>query len=92
MVVLIDEHAAVVDIDQIGQWQDVFLTATDFRNLNGDPLPNWEGIHQLKLSDAERLQPARRDDTPSKVVGKPWQGPDPQFRSLRWVVEESKSE
>jgi hypothetical protein len=84
---MIDDHAAVVEIDQAGQWQNVVLTAADFRNLAGESLPNWENIRQLKLSDAERLRPARGETTKSRIVGKNWLGPAPEFRQLRWVTE-----
>jgi hypothetical protein len=87
LVAMIDQHAAVVDIEQAQQWQDIVLTAADFRNHAGDSLPNWENIHQLKLSDVERLKPMRGDTTESRIVGKQWQGPNPEFRNLRWVTD-----
>jgi hypothetical protein len=87
LVVMIDEYAAVVDIDKAGQWQDIALTPSDFRSHAGDPLPNWAGIQELRISDAERLRPARGRSTKSRIVGKTWQGPTPSFRNLRWVEE-----
>ncbi len=86
LVVMIDQHAAIVDIDKAGQWQDVVLTVKDFRNHAGESLPNWKDTHQLKLSDSEKLQPAQGSKTESRVIGKVWQGPDPEFRNLRWAA------
>jgi hypothetical protein len=87
LVVVIDGYAAVVDIEQGGQWQDVVLKTGDFRNHSGISLLNWKDIHELKLCDAERLRPARGDTTASRIVGKSWQGPTPEFRNLRWITD-----
>ncbi len=87
LVVLIDEHAAVVEIEQPSQWQDVVLTTGDFRNLAGDALTSFENLRELKLSDSERLHPTRGDTSESRTIGGAWQGPDPEFRNLRWVVD-----
>lgn len=87
LVVMIDDHAAEIDLNDVGQWQEIVLTPRDFRNLAGDSLPGWSNIRELKLSDTERLQPTRGDASPSRVVGKKWEGPDPEFRNLRWVED-----
>lgn len=83
---MIDDFAAVVDIERGGSWQDIVLAVDDFENLAGDSLPGWENIRELKLSAAERLTPARSGSEPSRIAGKPWQGPNPEFRNLRWVT------
>jgi hypothetical protein len=87
LVVMIDGYVAVIAIEKAEQWQDVVLTTSEFRNHAGDVLPSWAGIQELKLSDAERLRPARGSSTKSRIVGKDWQGPRPVFRNLRWVTD-----
>ncbi len=89
LVVLIDEHAALVDIKQTRHWQDIELSSSDFRNHAGDPLANWNTIRVLKLSNAERLIPGPNANTKPKILGKVWQGADPDFRNLRWVTKQS---
>ncbi|TWU57377.1 dienelactone hydrolase family protein [Rubripirellula reticaptiva] len=90
LVVMIDGHAVVVDLaatnpQQPDQWQQVMLSPADFRNYDGESLSNWTGIRELKLSDAERLQPAKRGSGQSRIVGRNWRGNEPEFRNLRWV-------
>lgn len=87
LVVMIDEYVAVVEIERAGHWQEIELTPSDFHNHAGDSLPDWKGIQQFKLRDTERLRPARGDQTAARVVGKTWQGPSPEFRNLRWVMD-----
>ncbi|MGB7324987.1 MAG: dienelactone hydrolase family protein [Rubripirellula sp.] len=89
LVVMIDDHAAVVDLaasspQQPDQWQQVTLSLADFRNHAGESLSSWTGARELKLSDAERLHPAKRGSAPSRIVGQNWRGNEPKFRSLRW--------
>ncbi|MFK8112607.1 MAG: dienelactone hydrolase family protein [Rubripirellula sp.] len=84
LVVLIDEHAAVVKLEGGNQWKEVTLDPQDFKTLAGEPLPNWESAKRLTLSEAERLRPARGEKGEPKVLGKNWRGPNPEFRNLRW--------
>lgn len=86
LVIVIDEYAAEVELTGGTDWQTVVLQPDDFHNINGDALPNWEGIRQLKLTYAERLQPTRRSKSKPRIVGKNWRGPSPAFRDLRWQV------
>lgn len=87
LVIVIDEYAAEVELTGGTDWQAVVLNPDDFQNVHGDPLPNWEGIRQLKLTPAERLQPNRRSKTKPRIVGKNWRGAPPAFRDLRWQVK-----
>lgn len=84
LVLVIDDIAAEVELTGGSDWQNIQLKAEDFQNWNGDPLPGWDGIRQLKITPAERLQPARRGKGKSRIVGKNWRGPAPEFRELRW--------
>lgn len=92
LVIMIDGYAAIADIEKGDIWQDVTFASKDFTNLAGDSLPGWKGIRELKLSDAERLRPARGDSTPSKIVGRNWKGQPPEFRNLRWIGNASNKQ
>ncbi len=69
LVVLIDEHAAEVELTGGANWQEIALSPDDFENLAGEPLPGWDNIRRLKLSPAERLRPQRGDTTEPRIVG-----------------------
>ncbi len=84
LVVLIDEYAAEVQLAGGQRWQKVMLAPQDFKNSNGEPLPNWKSIRRLKLSPAEHLRPKRGDPSKPRLVGRNWRGTPPQFRNLRW--------
>lgn len=84
LVVVIDGHAAEVQLAGSNQWQKIVLSPNDFQDLAGESLPSWENIKQLKLSPAEHLRPKRGDSRAPRIVGKNWRGPKPQFRNLRW--------
>ena len=86
LVVLIEGYAAEVKLMGGTQWQEVVLLVEDFQNNAGEALPSWQNISQLKLSPVERLRPKRGDKAKPRVVGKSWQGPNPEFRELRWQV------
>lgn len=85
LVVLIDDHAAEVELNKPGQWQAVELNASDLKNFDDDALPNWQNIRRLKLGNAERLRSSQRGSKESKIIGKNWKGADPKFRNLRWI-------
>ena len=86
LVVLIDGHAAEVQLNGGPQWQEIVLEPQDFQNLAGEALPDWDNVRRLTLSPAERLKPQRGDTRASRIVGKNWRGNRPRFRSLRWHV------
>lgn len=84
LVVLIDGYAAEVKLAGGDRWQTVVLAPQDFKNFDGEPLPNWQNVRRLKLSPAEHLRPKRGDSSKPRLVGKHWKGTPPQFRDLRW--------
>lgn len=86
LVVLIDDHAAEVQLTGGGEWQTILLEPADFHNGSDEPLKNWETVRRLKLSAAEHLKPKRGSKRNPKIVGKHWKGTPPQFRDLRWQV------
>lgn len=85
LVILIDSHAAVVELQGGERWQEVVVSPTDFLNHAGEPLADFRSAKSLTLNSAERLKPSRGDKQPSRVVGKNWRGSNPSFRNLRWV-------
>jgi len=85
LVVLLEPYAAVVDLQGSDRWQKIELNLADFTDFSGQPLPRWDQVKRLKLSDVERLrsnQPGSRD---SKLLGRRWKGAPPKFRKLRWL-------
>lgn len=91
LVILIDDHAAVVELTGQKKWQTVNLSPKDFKNFSEEPLPNWNNTKRLTLSPTERLRPKRGDARASRMIGKNWIGPDPRFRNLRWVSSTAES-
>ncbi|MDA8744644.1 dienelactone hydrolase family protein, partial [Rubripirellula amarantea] len=85
LVISLDQHAAVVEIASGDKWNEVVLTLQDFTDCSGDPLKSWNDVHELRLSDTERLMPAAGIDRSPKIVGKRWIGTAPEFRNLRWI-------
>jgi len=87
MVVGIDGFAAEIAIEGGSQWQNVRLSPAEFRNLDGMSLPNWYEVKELRLGPTETLRANGRGGTESRVLGASWQGPQPEFRNLRWISE-----
>lgn len=88
LVVLLDGHAAEVQLSGGDRWQQVNLTPSDFKNAAEEPLSDFSKVRRLKLSHAEHLRHKRGDQRKPRLVGKAWQGADPQFRNLRWDVSQ----
>jgi pimeloyl-ACP methyl ester carboxylesterase len=90
LVIMIDGHAAEIDLAGGNNWQDVVLTPSDFRNQADESLPNWTNIMQLQLTHAAHLKPERGDNSKPRLVGRNWRGPSPEFRELRWQLPPSR--
>ena len=89
LVVMLDNYAAEVEVRGGDEWQSVLLRPGDFRRFSGEPLANWNGVRQLKLSPAEHLRPGRGEDGSPRLVGAHWKGIAPKFRGLSWKVSYS---
>ena len=85
LVVGIDRHACEVRLTGNGEWEEIKLSSTDFKDAEGKPLANWKGIRQFRLDESERLRPPRGSHAKAKLVGAPWKGKPPEFRNLRWA-------
>lgn len=89
MVVGIDGFAAEVAIKGGDQWQSITLTPAEFQNVEGDSLPGWEDVKELRIGAMETLRAKGKGPRKSRVIGGSWQGPKPNFRNLRWACDES---
>lgn len=88
LVIRIDEYAAEIDLNGGEEWQSVVLSPSDFQNAGEEGLKNWSGIRNLGFSDSETLKLNLKGERKQVKVGADWQGSDPDFRKLRWVLEE----
>ncbi len=88
MIVGVDDHASEVLLTGKNEWRKVTLSASDFKDAEGTPLASWKGIKEFRLDDTERLRPPRGSKAKPKLIGAPWKGSPPEFRNLRWVIEQ----
>ena len=87
MVVVLDDYATEVELTGGPDWQTITLKPSDFQNLAGESLSDWQGIRQLKLTPAEAQRPTRGSKTKQRILGKNWRGPQPTFQNLHWQVD-----
>jgi hypothetical protein len=85
VVVSIDSYATEVVIERGGRFTKFELQSSAFINAEGQALQGWNGIKELRLSEAEILRPGRGSDAEPKKLGGSWKGKAPEFRNLRWV-------
>jgi acetyl esterase/lipase len=81
LVVKIDDTAAEVQLTGGSAWEAIELQPADFKNAAGEPLASFQGIRELRLSPQETLR-----GKPPVKLGAAWQGADPTFNDLHWVV------
>ncbi len=85
LVVGLDVYAAEVQLEGGSNWQKVALSPEAFKNAEGQTLPNWQGIMELRLGDLETLRGKNRKLR--VTLGAHWQGKKAIFRNLQWVTE-----
>ena len=85
VVVSIDSYATEVVIERGGRFTKFELQSSAFTNAEGHALQGWNGIKELRLSEAEILRPGRGSDAEMTKLGGSWKGKAPEFRNLRWV-------
>lgn len=83
LVVKIDEYAAEVLLAGGSAWEAIEFSASDFKNAVGEVLIDFKGIKELRLSPQETL---RGKNNTVVQLGGLWQGADPIFNDLHWVV------
>lgn len=83
LVVTLDGKAAWADLQGGGASQTIRFLPQDFRDGDGLSLSNWTGLRELKLQPAVNL---KAKNGTIQTIGRAWQGPDPVFERLEWVV------
>ena len=83
LVVKIDEYTAEVSLAGGSAWEAIEFSAVDFKNTAGKALTDFKGIKELRLSPQETL---RGKNNAVAQFGGAWQGADPIFNDLHWVV------
>lgn len=83
LVILVDEHAAIVPVVAGDEWQMIVLSPDDFRDADGNSLSVWDGVKRMSLDSAGRLR-SKKERGKSHLVGGNWRGDAPEFRDLRW--------
>jgi len=84
LVIGLDDYAAEVRVTDGNDWQSMVLQPADFRNAAGASLTDWNGINELRLGPQETLRGKIDGKEKTVTMGANWQGPEPQFRNLRW--------
>ena len=86
LVVVLDQHVAIVPLSGGGEVETIQLSFEDFKDIDGKPLTNWLGLRTLKLCPMERLRNNKRGaERKTKSVGKAWTGAPPKFQKLFWA-------
>ena len=66
-----------------GKAETVTVSLSDFKNVTDDkPLKSWDELDQLGLVAKATI----RGEKPVEVAAYPWQGPQPKFKQLEWVL------
>ena len=88
LVVKLDDYATGLTLTGGSVWEPIELAAGDFKNVDGQALTSFEGIKELRLSPQETLR-----GKAGKVLqlGAPWQGADPVFNDLHWVIGQAEA-
>ena len=85
LVIGIDQYAAEVALSGGSDWQNITLSASDFKDGAEAVMPGWAGIKELQLVAINNLKANARGDKATRRVGAPWKGAPPEFRNLRWL-------
>jgi len=88
LVIGIDRFATEIQLAGDSQWQRFILSPSDFRTADNQVLSCWNGLKELSLSAQLTLEKKTDSGNTTRQLGGEWLGPDPQFRSLRWIVDQ----
>ena len=83
LVVGLDGYAAEVSLAGGAEWRSVTLVPADFHDADGNPLPSWSGLKELRLGAQETLR-SKKEGAKPVFLGGNWKGAAPEFRNLRW--------
>jgi acetyl esterase/lipase len=84
LVLGLDKYAAELPLGGGHENRTIYLEPSDFLDVDKKPLPGWDGLRELRITDTETL----RDGQKTRKVGAPWQGPGPKLHSLSWSTNE----
>ena len=79
----LDGYAAEVSLAGGAEWRSVTLVPADFHDADGNPLPSWSGLKELRLGAQETLR-SKKEGAKPVFLGGNWKGAAPEFRNLRW--------
>jgi len=85
MVIGIDDFAVEIAIQGGDLWQTVSLSPSDFENVDREAMSDWDAAKELRLSATETFRTRGNGPAKSRVFGATWNGPNPEFRNLRWT-------
>jgi hypothetical protein len=87
-----DPRAEPLDVEVLkeweedgGEWQNLVLSCTDFKDAAGEALPNWKGTRELRLVASDSLKTKVDGKDKRLKFGGSWSGSNPEFRNLRWI-------
>jgi hypothetical protein len=86
-VIRLDDFATEVCLKGDSEWQQFLLQPSDFRNAEDCRLNTWIGLKELCLGYKETIKSDTVGSQPVTLGGE-WQGNPPEFRLLRWVIED----
>lgn len=86
-VVGIDQYATEIQLDGNEDWERIELAPNDFKDVTDTALANWEGIRELRFGATDTLRIRVDGKNKSIKFGDEWKGPDPEFRTLHWIIE-----
>jgi pimeloyl-ACP methyl ester carboxylesterase len=81
----LDTYSTEIQLKGGEEWQEFVLNPADFHNAAGAPLSTWQGIRELRLLAQDRLRAKVDGKDEQLIMGAKWQGPQPEFRNLRWL-------
>jgi hypothetical protein len=87
LTVGIDTFATDLALRGKNEWQEISLSANDFKDAELKSLANWKGVKELRFDESDNLRPPRGSKAKTRRLGGQWKGQDPEFRNLRWVAD-----
>ena len=85
LVVSLDKFACELELKGGNKWQQIVLSASDFKNSIGEPLPGWSDLKELTFSANESFKVSADGEAERIVLGGEWKGAKPEFRDLLWL-------